>query len=138
VCSSDLNHDESHEEEQSKVGQTIHGGSVPAHAPALELHRHGAAAAAATSGGREHATSPARYARRDGVRLAPRAGRGSNCVRELRGTAQNPMTRGEVEEKAYHLMAPVVGTRRARAACEAVWNIERIRDVRELRRLLQA
>jgi hypothetical protein len=34
-------------------------------------------------------------------------------------------------------MAPVV-VHGVRAACEAVWNIERLRDARELRRLLQA
>ena len=35
----------------------------------------------------------------------------------VRGTAQNPMTRAEVQEKCYHLMAPVLGKRRARAVC---------------------
>jgi 2-methylcitrate dehydratase PrpD len=77
--------------------------------------------------------------RHGSVELTLRDGRSfRRSTGAVRGTAQNPMTRGEVEEKAYHLMAPVVGTRRARAACEAVWNIERIRDARELRRLLQA
>lgn len=68
---------------------------------------------------------------RDGRRLQ----RGTGTVR---GTARNPMTRAEVEEKCYHLMAQVLGKRRARAVCEAVWNIERIKDVRKLRPLLQA
>ncbi len=56
----------------------------------------------------------------------------------VRGTVQNPMTRAEVDEKCYHLMASVLGKRRARALCEAVWNIERIEDARKLRPLLQA
>jgi hypothetical protein len=56
----------------------------------------------------------------------------------VRGTAQNPMTRPEVDEKGYHLMAPVLGRKRARALCDSVWNIERLKDVRKLRTLLQA
>jgi hypothetical protein len=48
------------------------------------------------------------------------------------------MTRAELDEKAYDLMAGVLGKRRARALCEAVWNIERLKDVRKLRPLLQA
>lgn len=59
-------------------------------------------------------------------------------TKAVRGTAENPMTREEVDEKCYHLMAPVIGKRRARALCDAVWNIERIKDVRRLRPLLQA
>ena len=58
-------------------------------------------------------------------------------TRAVRGTAQNPMTRAEVDEKCYHLTAPILGPRRARALCDAVWNIERIADMRELRPLLQ-
>jgi len=56
----------------------------------------------------------------------------------VRGTAQNPMTREEVDEKCYHLMAPSLGMKRARALRDAVWDIERCKDVRKLRRLLQA
>jgi len=56
----------------------------------------------------------------------------------VRGTAQNPMTRAEVDEKCYHLMAPILSPKRARAICDTVWNIGRIKDVRKLRPLLQA
>jgi 2-methylcitrate dehydratase PrpD len=59
-------------------------------------------------------------------------------TRAVRGTAQNPMTRAEVDEKAYHLMAPSLGAKRARALCDAIWNIERITDMHRLRPLLQA
>lgn len=55
----------------------------------------------------------------------------------VRGTAQNPMTRAEVDEKCYHLMAPRLGKKRARALCDAVWRIEKLKDVRALRPLLQ-
>jgi hypothetical protein len=45
------------------------------------------------------------------------------------------MTRSGVDEKAYHLLAPVLGARRARALCNAVWGIQDVKDVRELRPL---
>jgi 2-methylcitrate dehydratase PrpD len=61
-----------------------------------------------------------------------------NHVTAVRGTAQNPMTRAEVDEKCYHLMAPVLGKKRARALCDTVWGIEKIKDARKLRPLLQA
>ena len=48
------------------------------------------------------------------------------------------MTRAEVDEKCYHLMAPVLGRKRARHLCDTVWDIERIKDARKLRPLLQA
>jgi 2-methylcitrate dehydratase PrpD len=56
----------------------------------------------------------------------------------VRGTAQNPMARAEVDEKAYHLMAPILGNARARKLCDAVWQIDRLADVRRLRPLLRA
>jgi len=59
-------------------------------------------------------------------------------TRAVRGTPANPMSRAEVEEKSTDLMAPVIGETRARGFCEAVWNIERTRDVRVLQRLLRA
>jgi 2-methylcitrate dehydratase PrpD len=59
-------------------------------------------------------------------------------TRAVRGTAQNPMTRAEVDEKAYHLMAPILGKARTRKLCDAVWNIERTKDARALRPLLRA
>jgi 2-methylcitrate dehydratase PrpD len=56
----------------------------------------------------------------------------------VRGTAQNPMTRAEVDEKAYDLMAPVLGRQRARRLCDSIWAIERVKDVSRLGRLLRA
>lgn len=55
----------------------------------------------------------------------------------VRGTAQNPMTRAEVEDKSKDLMAPVIGPARAQKLCDAVWNLERVDDVRGLRPLLR-
>ena len=59
-------------------------------------------------------------------------------TQQVRGTAENPMTREEVEEKCFALLAPVTGRKRARDLIEAVWGIERVRDVRSLRGLLRA
>lgn len=68
---------------------------------------------------------------RDGRRL-------HKHVKAVRGTAQNPMTRAEVDEKAYHLMAPILGKARARRLCDAVWGLERMSNMRKLRPLLKA
>ena len=54
----------------------------------------------------------------------------------VRGTAENPMTRAEVDEKCYHLMTPRLGNRRSRELCDAVWNLEACSDLRDLRPLL--
>jgi 2-methylcitrate dehydratase PrpD len=56
----------------------------------------------------------------------------------VRGTAENPMTRGEVDAKCFDLMAPVLGAKRARSLCDTIWRCERVPDVRALRPLLQA
>jgi 2-methylcitrate dehydratase PrpD len=55
-----------------------------------------------------------------------------------RGTAENPVTRPEAEAKAYDLMVPVISRRRAQALVAAVWDIDRLADVRALRRLYSA
>jgi 2-methylcitrate dehydratase PrpD len=61
-----------------------------------------------------------------------------NHVKAVRGTAQNPMTRAEVDEKCYHLMAPILGKSRARKLCDAVWNLEKVGSITKLRPLLKA
>ena len=59
-------------------------------------------------------------------------------TRAVRGTPENPMTRAEVEAKSFDLMAPVIGRARADKLCAAIWNLEKIRDIRMLRPLLRA
>jgi 2-methylcitrate dehydratase PrpD len=54
----------------------------------------------------------------------------------VRGTAENPMTRAEVDAKSYDLIAPVIGKLRARKLCDMIWNLEKLGDVRKLRSLL--
>ncbi len=56
----------------------------------------------------------------------------------VRGTAKNPMTRIEVDAKVADLMAPVLGDAQTRELIDAVWDIEAVGNVRELRPLLQA
>jgi 2-methylcitrate dehydratase PrpD len=71
------------------------------------------------------------------VEIRLRDGRSlSHHTQAVRGTAENPMMRAEVDAKSYDLIAPVIGTRRARKLCDAVWDLEALGDVRKLRPLL--
>ncbi|MGH9359102.1 MAG: MmgE/PrpD family protein, partial [Terriglobia bacterium] len=62
-------------------------------------------------------------------------------LRELvpaeRGTAQNPMTRGEVIAKARDLITPTLGAAKCNNLIEKIFAIENVKDIRELRPLLQ-
>ena len=58
-------------------------------------------------------------------------------TKAVRGSAENPMTRKDVDEKCCDLIAPVLGGNRARKLCDAVWGLEKVRDVRTLRQLLR-
>jgi len=59
-------------------------------------------------------------------------------IEAVRGTAQNPMTRQEVDTKSFDLLAPILGKTRARKLCDAVWTLDGVKDVRALRPLLRA
>ncbi len=59
-------------------------------------------------------------------------------TKAVRGTTHNPMARAEVDEKGYHLMAPILGKARARKLCDAVWTLDRLSSMRKLRPLLRA
>jgi len=59
-------------------------------------------------------------------------------VKAVLGTAQNPMTRAQVDEKCYHLMAPILGAARTRKLCDTVWNLEKVGNITKLRNLLTA
>jgi 2-methylcitrate dehydratase PrpD len=72
------------------------------------------------------------------VEIALRGGRTlRHHTTAVRGTAENPMTRDEVDAKSYDLIAPVSGKLRARKLCDAVWKLEGLGNVRSLRSLLQ-
>jgi 2-methylcitrate dehydratase PrpD len=58
-------------------------------------------------------------------------------VRDVRGTAENPMTRDEVVNKARDLIAPVLGRATCSALVDKLLALETLRDIRELRPTLQ-
>jgi 2-methylcitrate dehydratase PrpD len=58
-------------------------------------------------------------------------------VRDVRGTAENPMTREEVVDKARDLIAPVLGSAVTTTLINKLLALETLRDVRELRPALQ-
>ncbi len=57
-------------------------------------------------------------------------------VVSARGSAGNPMTTEEVAEKSSKLLVPVLGEDRSQKLIDAIWNLEKVRNVRELRPLL--
>jgi len=61
----------------------------------------------------------------------------TDWVRDVRGTAENPMTRNEVIEKARGLISPVLGAAACAALINKLLSLETVRDVRELRAVLQ-
>jgi 2-methylcitrate dehydratase PrpD len=66
----------------------------------------------------------------DGTKLSRR-------VDNVRGTPENPMTREEVTTKAKDLIAPVLGAAATTKLIERVMNLEDVKDIRELRPLVQ-
>jgi 2-methylcitrate dehydratase PrpD len=55
----------------------------------------------------------------------------------VRGTPENPMTKDEIVEKARDLIVPVLGQDKCAKLIETIYSIEKLGDVRALRRLLQ-
>jgi 2-methylcitrate dehydratase PrpD len=66
----------------------------------------------------------------DGTKLTER-------VEAVRGTPENPMNRDEVVAKARDLIAPILGASKCDALIEKLVNLENLKDIRELRPLLQ-
>jgi 2-methylcitrate dehydratase PrpD len=61
----------------------------------------------------------------------------SEHVHAVRGTPSNPMTREEVVKKARELMAPVLGAANTSTLIEKMLGLESVKNIRELRPLLQ-
>jgi 2-methylcitrate dehydratase PrpD len=81
----------------------------------------------------------ARPGRQAIVEIYPKKGpKVSKRIRAVRGTADNPMTRAEVETKALDLIEPILGKARARKLVDAVWTLDKLKDTRKLRPLLTA
>jgi 2-methylcitrate dehydratase PrpD len=66
----------------------------------------------------------------DGVRLSQRAG-------AVLGTIENPMTRDQLVAKCHALMTPVLGVAPSMRLIDRVLELEKPRNVRELRPFLQ-
>lgn len=66
----------------------------------------------------------------DGTQLSQR-------VDNVRGTPKNPMTRDEVVTKSRDLIAPILGPANAAKLIDTVFQLETVKDLRELRPLLQ-
>jgi 2-methylcitrate dehydratase PrpD len=66
----------------------------------------------------------------DGTKLSER-------VEAVRGTAENPMTREEVVAKARELTTPILGADKSAKLIQKILALETVKDVRELRPLLQ-
>jgi 2-methylcitrate dehydratase PrpD len=62
----------------------------------------------------------------------------SQHVEAPRGTVENPMTRDEVAAKARGLMEPVLGVAACNKLTERVLDLDKIKDIHELRPLLSA
>jgi 2-methylcitrate dehydratase PrpD len=58
-------------------------------------------------------------------------------IRDVRGTAENPMTRDEVVAKARDLITPVLGASACSTLITTLLSLDSLRDVRELRPVLQ-
>jgi 2-methylcitrate dehydratase PrpD len=58
-------------------------------------------------------------------------------VDDVRGTAENPMPREEVVAKARDLIAPVLGAQVFEKLVTRIFDLERLRSIRELRPLIQ-
>jgi 2-methylcitrate dehydratase PrpD len=54
-----------------------------------------------------------------------------------KGSYENPLSPAEEQEKALDLIVPVLGQARARKLLDALWSIDRVRDVRTIRALYQ-
>jgi 2-methylcitrate dehydratase PrpD len=61
----------------------------------------------------------------------------SEHVTDVRGTVDNPMTREEVVQKCRDLVEPVLGKAQCTTLIDKVLGLEKVKDIRELRPVLQ-
>jgi 2-methylcitrate dehydratase PrpD len=57
-------------------------------------------------------------------------------VVNVRGTGANPMSTEEIEKKSRDLLEPFLGRSRTQKLIDKIWNLERVRNIRELRPLI--
>ncbi len=88
-------------------------------------------APAGAAGGRGGARLPLLEIRlNDGTRLSQDTG-------AVLGTVENPMTRDQLVAKCHDLMTPVLGVSQSKRLVDRVLDLEKAKDIRELRPLLQ-
>ena len=58
-------------------------------------------------------------------------------VDAVRGTPRNPMNKSEVIDKCRDLISPVLGAKKSKRLIETVFNLDAVKDIRNLRPLLQ-
>jgi 2-methylcitrate dehydratase PrpD len=58
-------------------------------------------------------------------------------VDAVRGTAENPMTTEEVISKCRDLITPVLGATKCDRLISTIMDIEKVKDIRQMRPLLQ-
>lgn len=61
----------------------------------------------------------------------------SDHVTAVRGTTENPMTTEEVVQKCRDLVEPVLGKAGCTNLIDKILGIEKVKDIRELRSVLQ-
>lgn len=59
-------------------------------------------------------------------------------TRAVHGTPQKPMTRADVEKKSLDLIVPIIGKAKSLKLIKTIWELEKVKDMGELRPLLQA
>lgn len=59
-------------------------------------------------------------------------------VVKVLGTPEHPMTTEVVEKKCKELLDPILGEERAKTLISKIWNLEKVKNVRELRPLFSA
>jgi 2-methylcitrate dehydratase PrpD len=62
----------------------------------------------------------------------------THTTEAVRGTPENPMTREEIETKAYGLIEPIIGAGRTRRLLDTIRSLESVGSARDLRPLLTA
>ena len=59
-------------------------------------------------------------------------------VELVRGRPGNPMSDEEIEQKCTDLMEPVLGDERTKNLIDRIWNLEKVKNMRDFRPLLSA
>jgi 2-methylcitrate dehydratase PrpD len=82
---------------------------------------------------------PSRERRRAHVTITTSKGRSSSHqAGPVHGSPENPITREDVTRKALGLFTPVLGQTAAQELTNVLWSVEKLKNIRELRRYLRS